>query len=468
MAERNILIIGGGPAGYAAAIRAAQLGGKATVIEKEGLGGTCLNYGCIPTRALMRPVEILDMAAHGKEFGLTFKETGIDFGKASARKDVLVKTLVAGVRMLLKGNGVDVIEGRAHFSSPSRVGVLLQDGSTRDFTPEAVIVAAGTRCGLPSKAVDIQGGVLTTDDLLALKEIPPSMVILGGQHVGISLAAIFSGLGTKVTVVEESARLLKDIDAEIVALYEKELKRGKVQVLKEASLLGVSEGSDGNVAIRLDVKSTETVINARYLVVAETRVPNTGDLGLDKAGVNVRADGGIAVDKGMATNVPSVFAAGDVTMEHMWTPVAYAEGIVAAENSMGGKAEVSYAAIPVWVNTLPGIAAVGITEEEAVGLGYKVKVGRFLFAANGMATVLGERNGLVKVVSEEGYGQVLGVHVFGASAKDLIAEAALAVKAELTVDDVAAVFHAHPALSEAFWEATLDVRGRAIHSMSPK
>jgi len=465
MEERDVVIVGGGPAGYVAAIRVSQLGGRATLIENNTIGGTCLNRGCIPTRALVRGVEFIDLAKSAGDYGVSYKEYEIDFSKMMARKDTIVRTIVAGVKLLLEGNGVEVVNGAGRFLSPSQLEVKLSDGTKKEITARRIIIATGSR----GKKVSVPGGegekVINTTEALELKQVPKSMLIIGGGFVGIAFATIFSRLGTSVTVVEPSPRILAEIDCEIVSILEKELRKAKMQTYTKAQVSRIDEGEVGEKNIVVTVNGEETKLTAEYVLVTE-REANTDGLGLDKAGVELNDKGGITVNKRMETSVPNILAAGDVTMEHMWTHIAYAEGIVAAENAMEKSSEIDYTVIPYWASTFPEISAAGITEEEATSRGYQVRVGRFPFAGNGMATILGQRTGMIKVITEEKYGQILGVHIIGPQASNLIQEAALAMKLDATPEDISLTMHGHPTLSEALWEAAKDVSGETIHFIS--
>ncbi len=459
MEEKEVVIIGGGPAGYAAAIRVAQLGGKATLIEKEALGGTCLNRGCIPVKALSRAVELIDLARNAKEYGINYKELEVNFPKIMARKDIVVKTMVSGVKLLLNGNGVEVIEGTGRFLSPSQLEVQLKNGDKKILTAHKVIIATGSRC---EKGFANDERVIDTDEALQLETLPESMLIMGGGFIGLSFATIFSKLGTKVIIVEKSERILPEIDAEIVSFLERELKRAKVQVYAKAQVKGI-EKAEGGRSVRLDIEGKEVNLPVQYVLMAEERRVNINDLGLEGVGIKLNDNRGIAVNRRMETNVPNVFAAGDVTGGQMWANVAFAEGIVAAENALGKNSEINHAAIPYWTNTLPEIAGIGMREDEAIAEGYQVKVGRFPFAGNGVATILGQRAGMIKIISEQKYGQILGVHLIGPQASNLIAEAGLAMKLEASAEEISSVFHSHPSLSEVFWEAARDIMGGAIH-----
>ena len=359
MEERDVLVIGAGPAGYAAAIRAAQLGGKVTIVEKEALGGTCLNHGCIPTRVFAKAGELLETGSHGKEYGITFRDQITDFSKLIARKEIVVKTLVAGVRMLLRENGVERKEGTAAFNNVRELSITAPDGERKTILARNTIIASGARC----RDLSIPGGdmMLDTTATLQLKEIPHSMVILGAGYIGMSLASVFSRLGTAVTVLEESNSMLNGIDGEIVSQYQKEAKKNKIAYFPECCIQAVEHDSNDGMRVLASQKGEELVVNAQCVVNAEEREANIEGLGLTDLGVRLNEKKGVAVDKTMRTNITVVFAAGDVTMEQMWTHVAYMEGVVAAENAMGKESYANYSAIPYWTCTLPSVAGVGLT-----------------------------------------------------------------------------------------------------------
>ena len=451
MEDRDVVIVGGGPAGYTAAIRVMQLGGKVTLIEKDTIGGVCLNHGCIPTVALARAVELLEMGKTAKDYGITYQDMAVDFKKMMGRKDTVVRTLVSGVKEMLENYGVEVIEGTGKLISPSQIEVLLKDGTKKELKARKMIISTGSRY----PKVSFSGGekAINPTEALKLKEIPRSMVVVGGGFIGSALATIFSKLGTKVSVVEESSRLLPQIEKEIVTILEKEFNDNSIQIYPKTRVMSIAAGKRDDLSILIDHKGEQVTIEAQYALMSEGREANVEGLGLKEAGVSLNEKRGIAVNHQMETNVPGVYAIGDVTMEHMWTSVAYFEGITAAENTMGQDSKIDYKAIPYWTHTIPEISSVGITEEEAMAGGYKIRVGRFPFAGNGMAAILGQRTGMVKVIKEERYGEVLGVHMIGPRTGDLIAEAALAMKMEGTPGEIAKTFHVHPSLSETLWEA---------------
>ncbi len=461
MEERDVVVIGGGPAGYAAAIRAAQLGGRVALVEKDKLGGTCLNRGCIPTSVFARAVEFLEMGAQSKDYGILFKEQSIDFSKLAARKDVVVKTLIGGVGMLLREHGVEMEQGSAAFLLPGEVSLTLTSGEKKVIKARNVVVATGGRC----RQLPIPGGGMVLDAGAALesKEAPISVILLGAGFIGMALATIFSKLGAYVAVVEKSEFMLPGIDREIVALYEKEARKGKIAYYPRCTVRAIEEGPDGQRRVRAEADGQEIVLDAQLVFNTEEREANIGELGLDRFGLKLNGKGGIAVDGAMKTSVPGVFAAGDATMEHMWTEAAYMEGVVAAENAMGGQSRINYSAMPYWTCTIPRVAGVGLTEEEAVKKDYETKVARYFLAANGMAVAIGQRTGMLKLITERKYGQILGVHMVGAQATELIGEASLAVRLEQTCRDVGDAMHVHPSVSEALWEAARSIGGDSIH-----
>jgi dihydrolipoamide dehydrogenase len=456
MEDRDVVIIGGGPAGYTAAIRVTQLGGKATIIEKDTIGGMCLNHGCIPTVALARAVELLEMGKNAKDYGITYKDMEVDFRRMMSKKETVVRTLVSGVKQMLEAYGVEVIEGTGRPISPLLIEVHFKDGTKKELKARKIIISTGSR--YPN--VSFSGGVEKVIDpmeALKFKEVPKSMVIVGGGFIGSALATLFSRLGTKVSVVEESPRLLSQVDKEIVTILEKEFKDNSIQIYPNTRVMSIAAGKRDDLSVFIDHKGEEVTIEAQYVLISEGRQANIEGLGLQEVGVSLNEKGGVSVNHQMETNVPGIYAVGDVTMEYMWTSVAYLEGITAAENSMGQNSKIDYKVIPYWTHTIPEISSVGMTEEETLAKGYKVRVGRFPFAGNGMAAILGQRTGMVKVIKEERFGEVLGVHIIGPRTADLIAEAALAMKMEGTSGEIAKAFHVHPSLSEALWEAARSV-----------
>jgi dihydrolipoamide dehydrogenase len=452
MEDRDVVIIGGGPAGYTAAIRVTQLGGKATIVEKDTIGGICLNHGCIPTVALARAVELLEIGKNAKDYGINYGEAKVDFKRMMNKKEAVVRTLVSGVKQMLEAYGVEVIQGTGKLISPSVIETHLKDGTKKELKARKIVIATGSRYPKAS----FSGGmdkVINPIEAVKLNEIPKSIMIVGGGFIGTVFVTIFSKLGAKVTLMEELPRILPQVDKEIIFILEKEFKDNNVQLYSKARIKRIESGKEGDINILVEAKDEQVALKAQCVLMTESREANIDGLGLREIGVELNKKGGISVNERMETGVPGIFAAGDVTREHMWTTVAYFEGMTAAENALGQNSKIDYRAIPLWTHSIPEISCVGMTEEEAVARGYQVKVGRFPFAGNGMAAILGQRTGMVKVIKEQRFGEILGVHMIGPRTGDLIAEAALAMKLEGTPGEIAKAFHVHPSLSEALWEA---------------
>ena len=462
MVEKDLVIIGGGPGGYVAAIRAAQLGGKVTLIEQEELGGTCLNWGCIPTKALLRGVEILDLIEGGKDYGIQAGSVTVDFAKLMARKDRAVKTLVGGVSGLMKANGIEVIKGTGRLVSPQKIEVVNAKQEKEIYQARKIILASGS----VSAEIPIPGaklpGVIDSNGALTLKEIPESLVIIGAGPIGLEFGTVYAALGSKVTVLEMLPQVLPSEDPEIAAVLEKALRRFKIQSLTGVKVEKIIERPEGKLQVTAAVGGGEKVFPAQYVLMAVGRKPKVEGLGLEEAGVKFSKKG-IEVNDKMETNIPGVFAIGDVTGKWLLAHYASAQGEVAARNALGQEAQMDERVVPRCVYTLPEVASVGLTEKKAGEEGHRVKVGRFPFAANGKATILGERNGLVKIVADEKYDEILGVHIVGPHATDLIGEAVVVMRLEGTAPDIGHAIHPHPTLTEAMMEAAFDVDGTAVH-----
>jgi len=461
MQESDVAIIGGGPGGYVAAIRASQLGAKVALVEKDALGGTCLNWGCIPTKVLLRCVELMELADKGKDYGVNLGEVSVDFLKMMAKKEQVVRVLVAGVQGLMRSNGIEVIKGVGSLVSPRQIEVEANSGK-RTIQARKIILAPGSvTATLPIPGAD-GSGVITSDEALQLSAIPRSMVVIGGGTIGVEFSTIFAKLGTRITVVEMLPQIIPTEDRELALALQGVLKREGVEVLTGAKVNRIEDEPGGGESVVISTGVGERKVAAQLVLVAVGRKPNTEGIGLEGAGVKMEA-GRILVNKKMETNVPGIYAVGDAIGGIMLAHVASAEGEIAAENACGKSSVVDYRAVPRCIYTMPEIAAVGVTEKEAREEGFDIEVGRFSFAANGKATILGEREGFVKVIADSKSGEVLGIHIFGSHATDLIAEAALSMKMEGTVYDVLSTIHAHPTLSEAIREAALDVKGLAFH-----
>ncbi|MBI5562134.1 MAG: dihydrolipoyl dehydrogenase [Deltaproteobacteria bacterium] len=463
MREFDVVVIGGGPGGYVAAIRGAQLGAKVALIERDKIGGTCLNRGCIPTKALYYSAKALNSARRAGEFGVNVSGVSFDLAKAVTRKGDIVRQLAGGVEQLLKGNKVEVIRGSGVVEAAGRVAVTTTAGAEVIAATKAVIIATGSEPAM-IPAFNIDGkNVLTSTEMLELKEVPRSLLVIGGGVMGCEFATLFAAFGSSVTIVELLPAILATEDKMVSRVIGKRFKETGVNCLTEVSVESV-EASEAGVKTRL--KDGREFLTEKVLV-SIGRSFNSKGLGLEKNGVKMNRTA-IAVNDGMETNVKGVYAIGDVTGKMLLAHVASAQGIVAVSNGLGKAATMDYSAIPGGIFTDPEIASVGLREKDAAEKGIAVSVGRFPYAASGKALGMGETDGFVQIVADPGAGKVLGCSIVGAHATDLLGEVTLAVKAGVTAKEIAETVHAHPTLPELVMEAAEDVHGMAIHKVGRK
>ncbi len=466
----DVAIIGSGPGGYVAAIRAGQLGLKTILVEKDPfLGGTCLHRGCIPTKAFLHSADVLETVRHASTFGVRVGgEAGVDLAGVQKHKQRVVQGNAKGIEFLMKKNGVKVVTGMGRLAGKGRV--MVTDGSKEvaDIAAKNVIVATGsTPRSLPGLVIDGKR-VLSSDEILEAESIPKSMIILGAGAVGVEFASIFSRFGTDVTLVEMLSRILPVEDADCSEALAKAFKRRKIKVITGARAEGFQTASGGVTAKAVTGDGTSEALAAEMLLVAVGRAPATTGLGLDEAGVKMEK-GFIKVDGYMKTSAPGIYAIGDiVAIEGATHPllahVASAEGVLAAEHIAGREVHpINYEQVPSATYCDPEVASVGISEAKAKERGHDVRVGQFPWTALGKAKIIGASEGFVKIVSEARYGEILGVHIVGPHATDLIAEACVAMRAEATVDDLIHTIHAHPTLAEGIHEAAHGVHGSYLH-----
>ncbi|MBI5343934.1 MAG: dihydrolipoyl dehydrogenase, partial [Deltaproteobacteria bacterium] len=460
MREFDIVVIGAGPGGYVAAIRGAQMGAKVAIIERDKVGGTCLNRGCIPTKALYYSAKALVAARRASDFGVSVGEVGFDLSKAVERKDGVVKKLVGGVEQLLKGNGVEVIRGEAFVEAAGRVRVASNEGVEAVAAKKGVIAATGSEPAM-IPAFNINGkNVITSTEALNLKEVPKDLLIIGGGVMGCEFATLFSAFGSKVTIVELLPTILSTEDKQVSRVILKRFKETGVEVLTDVMVDSVLPG---HVKVQTVLKDGREFVTDKVLVTIG-RSFNSSGLGLEGMGAGIDK-GRVNVNEKMETNVKGLYAIGDVTGKMLLAHIASAQGITAVSNALGKSASMDYSAVPAGIFTDPEIASVGLREKDAVDKGIKVSIGRFPYAASGKAMGMNETDGFAQIIAGEGTDKVLGCTIVGAHATDLIGEVTLAIKAGAKVSDITGAIHAHPTLPEVVMEAAEDVHGFAIHKM---
>ncbi|MBP1925912.1 dihydrolipoamide dehydrogenase [Sedimentibacter acidaminivorans] len=456
----KVVVIGGGPGGYVAAIRASQLGGDVTLVEKEYLGGTCLNVGCIPTKALLHSAEIYEEAVEGAKYGIFANDIKIDFTKVQERKKLVTKQLVSGVKGLLAANKVKVVFGEATFTGKDSIAIKTEKG-TETIKADKFIVATGSIPAKPpipgiesTKCIDSTGA-------LELQEVPKTMIIVGGGVIGVEIATLYSTLGCKITIIEMLDEILPMMDGELTKSIRSKLAKKGVEINTGAKVMSFKDNGD-NVDVTVQMSDGKTkVFSGDKALISIGRRTNTQTIGLDKAGI-VNDRGRITVNNKMETNVPGIYAIGDCVGQIMLAHIASTQGEVAAENALGHCNVFDSKTNPSCVYTKPEFASVGLTEEEAKIKGIDYIVGKFPLAANGRAMIMGE-DGMIKIIAGKEYKEILGAHILGPRATDLIQELALAIQMEATIDEVIATIHAHPTVAEAIKEAALSVDKRAIH-----
>lgn len=460
--EVDTLVVGAGPGGYVAAIRAAQLGQKVTIVDKNSLGGTCLNVGCIPSKALIEAGHLASNAKGNEEIGITSENVKVDFAKVQEWKGGIVNRLTSGVESLLKGNKVDIVNGEVYFVDKNTAKVMDEKQSQTYTFKDCIIATGSSPIEIPSfpfseRVLDSTGG-------LNLSEIPKSMVVIGGGYIGTELGSAYANFGTKVTIIEGEKDILGTFEKSMTAVVKRRLKKNDVTIVTSAMAKGVTESEDG-VEVTYEAKGEEVTVKADYVLVTVGRRPNTSEIGLEQVGIELDERGLIKVDKQCRTNIDNIYAIGDVVAGLPLAHKASYEGKIAAEAIGGKKSEVDYIAMPAVVFTDPEMASVGYTEKEAKDAGIKVKAAKFPFAANGRALSLNDSDGSLKLITREEDGLVIGGQIVGANASDLIGEICLAIEAGMTAEDIALTIHAHPTLGEITMEAAEVSLGTPIHML---
>ena len=461
--EVDTLVVGAGPGGYVAAIRAAQTGQKVTIVERGNLGGVCLNVGCIPSKALISVGHKFETAKHSEDMGVFATDVKLDWSKAQAFKDGVVKKLVGGVEGLLKGNKVDIVKGEAYFVDGNTVRVINED-SAQTYTFKNAILATGSR-PVEIPTFKFTERVVNSTGALSFPEVPEKLVVIGGGYIGTELGSAYANLGSQVTIIEGGKDILAGFEKQMTAVVKKGLKAKGVEVVVGASAKGVEE-TDNGVIVTYEVGGEEKTVEANYVLVTVGRRPNTDEMGLQEIGIEFGERGLINVDKQCRTNIPNIYAIGDIVAGPQLAHKASYEGKVAAEAIAGEPSIVDYLAIPAVCFTDPELATVGYSEEQAKAEGIEVKAAKFPFAANGRALALNATEGFVKLVARKEDGLLIGAQIVGVGASDMIAEMGLAIEAGMTAEDIALTIHAHPTLGEITMETAEVLLGNPIHIVS--
>lgn len=458
----DLIVIGSGPGGYVAAIRASQLGLKTAIIERESLGGICLNWGCIPTKALLKSAQVFEYINHASDYGIKVQGGEADFGAVVKRSRGVADGMSKGIQFLMKKNKIDVIMGTAKIKKGGKVEVKAADGSAKEYTAKHTILATGARSReLPNLKQDGKK-IIGYRQAMNLPEQPKSLIVVGSGAIGIEFAYFYNAMGTKVTVVEFMDRIVPVEDEEISKQLERSLKKAGINILTSANVESVDTTGTGCKAQVKTAKGTET-LEADIVLSAVGITPNIENIGLEETGVKTDK-GRVLVDDFYKTNVDGVYAIGDIVKGQALAHVASAEGIICVEKIAGHHPEpLNYNNIPGCTYCSPEVASVGYTEKAAKEAGYEVKVGKFPFSASGKASAAGTKDGFVKVIFDAKYGEFLGAHLIGANVTEMIAEVVVARKLETTGMDIVKTVHPHPTMSEAIMEAAADAYGEVIH-----
>ena len=456
---KKIVIIGGGPGGYVAAIRAAQLGAQVSVVEEEELGGTCLNWGCVPTKTLLHAARVYQTTQNCRQYGVYCTTDDLRFDKMVEKKNTVVRNNVAGIYGLFKKNRISLIKGRGRILDSTTVEIRGRDGQCVSESADAIVIATGSRPLVPGFITYDGDRIITTTEALDLDHLPKSIAVIGGSVSGCEFACLFSQLGSRVHLIEMLDSIVPTEDREIARRLEGRLKRQGVTVMTKTAVKALERNyPQGSV----DIKMEGETITADYCLLAMGRRLNTEELGLEDMGIEY-APQGIVVNDRMETNIANIYAVGDVTGKFLLAHVASEQGIVAVENIMGHTSSMNYDAVPGFIYTDPEIASVGLKAAEAVERGLEILEGKATFKTNAMAHAMEETSGFVKTVVDKKTHRILGVHMFGPHATDLLAEAVTIVKAGMTVEQVKETIHPHPTLCETVKEAVLAATGEAIH-----
>jgi dihydrolipoamide dehydrogenase len=461
--EADITIIGGGPGGYVAAIKAAKMGAKVVVIEKEKLGGTCLNWGCIPTKTLVRSAEVYELLKEAEEFGCYAENVGVDIKKVISRKDKVVGQLVQGIEYLFVKNNIRFIRGNAKISDKNTI-TTKEKMTDITINSKNIIVATGSVSSkLRIQGIDIEN-VIDSKEALQINELPKKLVVIGGGVIGMEFAYIFANFGVDISIVEYFDECLASCDKDICSENEKSALNKGIKLYTSAKVEEIIKAEDEECLVVFTQNGEKKYISAEKVLVAVGRTPYFEGIGIEDLGIELNENGkGIKVNSKMQTSIPNIYAIGDVTNVMQLAHVASHQGIVAVKNIMGESCEMDYNVVPAAIFTQPEIAMVGISEKDAEKQKLNIEIGKFPFAANGKALTFGDDKGFIKLIKEKETGRIIGGSIIGIHATDLIGEVTLAIKNNLTAEQIAETIHAHPTTSEVIHEAALALEGGAIH-----
>jgi len=457
----KLLILGGGPGGYVAAIKAAHLGAEVTLVDKKYIGGTCLNVGCIPTKVLLNTTDLYHTIKNdGKNMGILSEKLSVDWEKLMRRKTNISNSLVKGVEGVLASNGVEIIMGEGKFTSKNQVEVIKEDGTKDIVDFDKAIIATGSEpVILPIPGIRGEN-ILTSSEILSLEKLPESLCIVGGGVIGCEFASLFSKLGVEVTIVEMLPGIVQNMDQEVVQYLDFELRNEGVEILTNSKVEKFNSGEDF-VEITAATPEGEKIIKADKVLLSIGRKSVVDNVGLENIGIEY--DRTIKINKNFQTNIPNIYAIGDCTGGAMLAHAASAQGIAVVENIIKNKSKMDFKTVPYCIYTKPEVASVGMTEEQVKEKGISYSVGKFPLMSNAKALILGETNGLVKFIVDNSTDEILGMHMAGPKATELIVEGALALRLEATIDEILTTIHAHPTVGEALHEAAHGVHGYPIH-----
>lgn len=461
--DADVIIIGGGPGGYVAALKLGMLGASVILIEKDTIGGTCLNRGCIPTKALLHSAELYVQAKAGAAIGVESSDVSINLEQVCAYKDSVVAKLVRGVKGLLKARKVQVIKGQAKFAGPKTIAVQTTDGQQKTVSAGNIIIATGSKAGMPPIAGIDGRNVITSTEALDVKALPGSLAVIGGGVIGMEIGSVYADFGANVTVIEAMERILPNMDEEISEAFVQHIGK-KMKVYTSARVESISDTGRDQKAVKFIADGQPLEVITDQVLACTGRIPDTSSLDLESAGV--ATDGArVITNTHYETNVPGIYCIGDANGKVMLAHAASAQGIAVAQHIIGGQSLIKQDIVPSCVYTTPEIASVGITEQQAKQQGIAYKTGLFHLRANGRSLIMQQPEGFVKIIGGTAYNEVLGVHIMGPYATELIAQCAVVMKLEGCVDDIAHTIHAHPTMSESVMEAAEEFLGGAIHSL---